>query len=129
MGDVLDRVIPPLLILGATICRPKVERVICGAVILDAEGDTHIATRGFAGIWCLRAGDLSLDHAVGEFESLDRSQLWEQQLFVGGHTLEPPPRLFGRRDPQPLFALQHGWLGDYIVQPEAGRRVQWVSLR
>lgn len=107
--------IPSLLIVGTTVGRTQVERVIGLHVLLQTEGNPHKATGSFTGLWCRRAGNLRLDNAVGEFEAVDGGKLRESRLFVGSHRLELALRLLGHRDPQPQLGLQRRWRRGYVM--------------
>jgi len=128
MRDVLNRVIPSLLIVVTTICRANVKRVVCRAVVPDAECDAHKAPCVSPRAGCRRPGDLRLDDSVGEFEFLNGSQLGKTRLFVGCHALESAQGVFGVHDSQPLLSFQHRRLGGHLVEPQACARVEWVAL-
>lgn len=114
--------IASLLIVRAAVRGPKVERVVRRDVVRQSEGDTDEATSLAA--WWRRTGDLRFNDAVGEVESLNGGKLREPSLFLHRPDfVEAAQGFFGMPDPHAFLALQHGGLGDYIVQPEAGRRV------
>src|SRR5258708_1752466 len=127
MRDVLSGMIPPLLILGAAVGGTQVKPVVGLHIVLQPEGDAHKAPRALGGAWRRRAGQFYLDAAVGELEALDGGELFEI-WFVRPHALGPAHGLIGHRDPQPLLALQRGWLSGHVVQAQTGRGLERIVL-
>jgi len=84
---------------------------------LDSESDADEPTR-------FPAGYLSLDHSIREVRALDPDQF----LSILLRALDVIENLFGDREPQSLFALKHGRLGGYVVEPKALDRFERVAL-
>ena len=83
MRDVLSGVIPPLLIVGAAVRRAQVERVVGLQVLLHSEGDADEPARALRGARRRSAGNLRLDHSVGEVDAVDQCELLDVALFGG----------------------------------------------
>ena len=120
MRDVLGGMIPPLLIVGAAVRGPQVERVVRLHVALQSERDADEAAGAFTRVRRQRAGNLGLDHTVAELDALDDRERLERGLFLGRHGLQPAQRLLGDRDAQALLAIEHDGLGRHIDQAQPG---------
>src|SRR4051812_29196672 len=98
--------IATFLILGATVCRAQVKRVVGLQVFLQAKGDAYEAagTLSGGGFWC--TGELHLDRAVGNLHFLNQCKLTDKKW----ESVTNPRTLFGSRAPLPL-------LGRHALQP------------
>jgi hypothetical protein len=116
--------IPTLLIVGAAVRGAKVKRVVGLQILLDSESDADEPTRFPTGSRRQRAGNLRLDHSIREVKALDP----DQPLSILLRALNATESLFGDRGLQPLFALQHGRLGSYVVEPKTLDGFERVAL-
>src|SRR5678815_4770117 len=91
--DVLNGMIPALLILGATVCGAQVKRVIGLQILLHAESDADEPTRCPTCSWCQSTGNLCLDHPIREVKALNPDQPLSILLRLSLIHISEPTRL------------------------------------
>jgi len=70
------------------------------------------------------AGNLRLDHSIREVKALDP----DQPLSILLRALHATESLFGDRGPQSPFAMKHGSLDGYVVEPKTLDGFERVAL-
>jgi len=116
--------IPALLIVGAAVRGAQVKRVVGRQILLDSESDADEPTRFPTRSRRQSAGNLRLDHSIREVKALDP----DQPLSILLRALDATESLFGDRGPQSPFAMKHGPLGGYVMEPKTLNGFERVAL-